>query len=192
MPEPPRRTLRPVTFPVRLLADPRHARTMHSALWLYLVLRAAAAPDTGRLQVAVEDLARVLDLKPAAVSSLLGRLRTHGYVETRRVHGQLEIRIVDWTPTAQSSPPSPRPIPEPDHASGLALEIATAFGDVGNLARYEDLVERFPEALVRQAFREARLMPRARVRKSRGALFTFLLKNYADTNDSEESDTYDA
>lgn len=205
MPETTARTLRPVPFPVRLLADPANARAMHTALWLYLVLRAAAAPESGRLHVKPEDLARLLEVEPATISSLLGRLRAHRFVETRRAHGQLEVRIVDWTPPPGS--PEPRHVAGPrqpgprgghhaasgrDEPSGLAFEIADALGDLSNLARYEDLVETYPEPLVRRAFREARLVPRSRVRKSRGALFTYFLKNYGNNlHDDEDSDHYE-
>jgi len=193
MPDTPRRTLRSTPFPVRLLADPRHAKSFHTALWLYLVLRAAAAPDTGRLYVTIEDLARVLDAEPPAVSSLLGRLRAHRYVETRRVHGQVEIRVVDWTvPPKLPSSPSARSQQEVERPEGLAAEIAEEFGDFANLARYEELVESFPEPIVRRAFREARLMPRERIRKNRGALFTYLLKNYAHNSDYDDSLDHDA
>lgn len=209
MPDTPLRTLRPAIFPVRLLADPGHAKTLHTALWLYLVLRAAASPNTGRLQATLEDLAQVLAAEPETVSSLLGRLRAHRYVETRRIHGQVEIRILDWSPPPPARPPSapsarpspgqqarsalPRPPRGPVQSSGgLAQEIAEAFGDLGSLGRYEELVESFPEAIVRRAFREARLMPRERVRKNRGALFTYLLKSYAHTRDQDDdSDNYE-
>lgn len=193
MPERTARTLlRPVPFPVQLLADPENARSMHTALWLYLVLRAAAAPETGRLRAKPIELARLVGVSPETISSLLGRLRVHRFVETRRVQGQIEVRVVDW------SPPPRAPVTTGAHhgaagdaqsePSGLAYEIAEAFDDLGNLARYENLIESYPEPLVRRAFREARLVPRGRVRKSRGALFTYLLKTYANNANLDEED----
>lgn len=191
MPQPSARTLRPVPFPVQLLADPANARSLHTAVWLYLVLRAAAAPETGRLLVKPADLASVLDASPATVLSLLGRLRAHRFVETRRVQGQIEVRVVDWAPPPRAPTPasasSSRPhTPNPHDEPGLALEIAETFDDLSNLARYEDIVETYPEPLVRRAFREARLVPRDRVRKSRGAIFTYLLKTYENNTNLEE------
>lgn len=182
--------LRSTPFPAHLLVDSRHARGLHSALWLYLVLRAAAAPDTGRLQTTHDELGRALGVGTETVSSLLGRLRAHGYVETRRVHGQVEIRVCHWQTNTPRAAGRGRPRvrdPEPAPQNSLAFEIAEAFDDLGSLARYEDLVESYPEAAVQRAFRETRLMPQDRVRKSRGALFTYLLKNHAyDDNDQAD------
>lgn len=190
MPERTARTLlRPVPFPVQLLADPENARSLHTALWLYLVLRAAAAPETGRLLIKPVELAHLLGVSPETISSLLGRLRVHRFVETRRVQGQLEIRVADWTPPPRAQAATATrhgALGGQDEPTGLAYEIAEAFADLDSLARYEDLVESHPEPLVRRAFREARLVPRGRVRKSRGALFTYLLKTYANNTNLDE------
>lgn len=149
---------------------------MNSALWLYLVLIAACDRESRQLTVSAKSLARLLGRKPETVMSLLGHLRKAGYIRYRRRSGQLWIVISDRLDT----PVEVVEEPEEDSPSALlAREIAAGLGDTGNLARYEELAETHPESLVRRAYRDALAMPRERIRRSRGALFTFLLRKYA-------------
>jgi biotin operon repressor len=60
----------------------------------------------------------------------------------------------------------------------LALDIASGLGDRTNLARYLFLAHCYPEGPLRQILSEARQVPQSRIMKSRGALFSHLLKEY--------------
>jgi hypothetical protein len=63
-------------------------------------------------------------------------------------------------------------------ADALALEIAQQFGDEANLAFYRGLCAEYPRAMVYRAFREALSVPLHKIRSSRRALFTYLLRQY--------------
>ena len=58
----------------------------------------------------------------------------------------------------------------------IARLLATALSDEANIAAYYALVSRYPAAALLCAFETARGLPSALVKKSRGAYFTFLLR----------------
>jgi hypothetical protein len=61
----------------------------------------------------------------------------------------------------------------------LALDIATALDDLKGLALYLKYCRTYPQAVIFRAFADAKEIPLERIRKSRGALFTYLAKKYA-------------
>lgn len=61
----------------------------------------------------------------------------------------------------------------------LALEIAEALGDREGLALYLSYCKRYPESVILRAYGEAKEVPFRSIRKSRGALFTYLVQKYA-------------
>lgn len=61
----------------------------------------------------------------------------------------------------------------------LAKEISEAFNDPGHLPIYQVYCRNFPHRDVRRAFAEARAVPQHKVRRTRLALFIYLLKSYA-------------
>jgi hypothetical protein len=73
-----------------------------------------------------------------------------------------------------------KPIPfTPRSASdALALEIAQAFKDEIRLPLYRQLCSAHNHSLVFRAFRDTMRIPIFRVKKSRCALFIYLLKKY--------------
>lgn len=60
----------------------------------------------------------------------------------------------------------------------FAQEIAFTLGDRESLSLYRSFVEMYPEPLLRKALNEVMAVPDAQIRKSRGALFTFLIHKY--------------
>jgi hypothetical protein len=62
---------------------------------------------------------------------------------------------------------------------GLAREIAQGLGEEEYLPVYQRLVRRYPEGLVRRAYEKTLEVPAEKIRKSKGAIFNYLLKQYA-------------
>lgn len=60
----------------------------------------------------------------------------------------------------------------------LAHELADGLGDRDHLARYRTHARRFPEHLLRRLLSEARAAPEHRIKRSKAALFEYLLKQY--------------
>ena len=61
----------------------------------------------------------------------------------------------------------------------LAEEIARAFDDVKGIRLYLDYCRRYPESIVRRAYGEVKELPDSAIRRSRGALFNYLVQKYA-------------
>lgn len=62
----------------------------------------------------------------------------------------------------------------------LALDICEALDDQDNLPLYLSYVRRYPPRIIQRAFNEARKLPENKIKKTRGALFTYLVKHYAE------------
>lgn len=73
-----------------------------------------------------------------------------------------------------------RPIPfiPKTAADALALEIARAFSDEVRLPFYRQVCTAHSNGLVYRAYREALAMPSHQIKKSRRALFIYLIRQY--------------
>lgn len=87
-----------------------------------------------------------------------------------------------------------RPIPRRKSSSldsrkdGLANEIANAFNDGKYLSMYRFFCEKYDNEAIRRAFEEAKAVPEEQIKKSRPALFIFLLRKYALPKDEPSRD----
>jgi hypothetical protein len=66
-----------------------------------------------------------------------------------------------------------------DEVAISAFRIYRAFHDEGNLALYVSYARKYPQGIIQKAFREAARFPDNKLKKTRGALFNFLVKLYA-------------
>ena len=63
-------------------------------------------------------------------------------------------------------------------ADALALEIAKGFNDEKRLPLYRQICSGHSQSLVYRAFKETMNLPLHKIKKSRRALFIFLIKKY--------------
>lgn len=70
----------------------------------------------------------------------------------------------------------------------FALELAEALDDRQNLHVYQSLTRRYPESLLRRVIREVLDTPLAKIRKSRAALFKYLVLIYAEQETNNPGD----
>lgn len=61
----------------------------------------------------------------------------------------------------------------------LAHELAYALNDIENLSVYKVFVEKYTETFLRDKFNKAMAVPDHKIRKTRGALFTYLVQQHA-------------
>jgi hypothetical protein len=61
----------------------------------------------------------------------------------------------------------------------VAFMIANAFNDLGQIKLYINCCKKYPLALVFRAFSEAKTFPKEKIKKSRAAIFFYLIKTYA-------------
>lgn len=74
----------------------------------------------------------------------------------------------------------------------LARDLADGLGDRDHLARYQAHARRFPDALLRRLLSDARATPERTIKRSRAALFEYLLKHHGvSTSPSEPHDSRD-
>lgn len=60
----------------------------------------------------------------------------------------------------------------------LAFDLAEALGDEKGIALYLSYAKRYPEALLRQVLGEVKEIPLNKIKKSRGALFNYLVQRH--------------
>ena len=70
----------------------------------------------------------------------------------------------------------------------LALEVAEVFNDRKNLRQYMFYCRKYPESLIRRALVEVNETPCSRIKKSRAALFKYLIRVYAEQSNHNSSD----
>ncbi|MFH1970881.1 MAG: helix-turn-helix domain-containing protein [Patescibacteria group bacterium] len=61
----------------------------------------------------------------------------------------------------------------------LALDLAIALHDIKGLPFYLSLTKKYPESMLRKTLSEVKELPIERIKKSRGALFNYLIQRYA-------------
>ena len=61
----------------------------------------------------------------------------------------------------------------------LALEIANALNDMDSFQSYQIMTRQYTESYLRKILTRVLAIPENKIRKSRGALFTFLVKQHA-------------
>ena len=167
-------------FERRLLEHPAayHLRRMRMALWLYLELisRLPAGEDT--LEVDPPEIARAMGIPEGTARSWLGHLRRMHYVSTSKQNGTALVRIGRL---GLPGPGSPAPAAAARFFTIQRLE--RALGERGNAADFEAALK-YPDPVIRRALAATLAVPDRRIRKSRTALFTYLLKQYAPTTDT--------
>ncbi|MBI1912114.1 MAG: hypothetical protein HYS21_08940 [Deltaproteobacteria bacterium] len=67
----------------------------------------------------------------------------------------------------------------------LAMDLAEALNDHKNLPLYVSYCKRYPEQLLRRVLGEVKELPREKIKKSRGALFNYLVQKYANKKDNQ-------
>ena len=87
-----------------------------------------------------------------------------------------------YTPAAGTAPQNERQSETPDlrrEQDAMAGEIAAAFNDNDHLATYQAYCRNYPIDQIKRAFNRVRAVPASKVRRSRLALFIYLVKSDA-------------
>lgn len=93
---------------------------------------------------------------------------------------KLEPREIHIRPSESFSPQTSEEL--------LALDIAESFQDKENLALYLNFCKKYPEPIIRRAWGEVKETPAQKIKKSQGAYFTFLVKTYAQKQQSTSTE----
>jgi hypothetical protein len=161
-----------LTLDRRLLEHPRgyHLRRMRGAIWLYLDLLARGA---GTIEIEPAAVGRAMGLPEGTIRSWLGHLRKAGYIEAKRLNGKVLVAIERRAPAHDPEPPKIAP------RFFTAAKIMRALGERNDPEAIEAALETHADDAIRRALAGAMATPAEKIRRSRTALFLFLLKRYA-------------
>ncbi len=164
-----------LTLDRRILEHPRahHLRRMRGALWLYLDLLARLPGGAGTIEVEPAAVAGAMGLPEGTVRSWLGHLHKAGYLEAQRLNGKTRVMIERRDPPPDPSQPAKPP------RFFTAAKVMRALNERSDPGALDDALDRHSDAVVRRALAGALATPAERIRRSRTALFLYLLNRYA-------------
>lgn len=163
------------TLDRRLLRHPRayHLRRMRMGIWLYLDLLARLPAGAGSLEIEPAAVAGEMGVEEGFVRSWLGHLNKAGYLDAARLNGKVRVTVKHAT-----VPEEPRPAPKPTRFF-TAAKLQRALGDPSNADAFEAALGEHSDAAIRKALAGALAVPENQIRRSRTALFLYLLKQHA-------------
>jgi hypothetical protein len=168
----------PITLQLdrRILEHPRayHLRRMRAGIWLYLDLLARLPAGAETFEVEPAGIGRDMGLPEGTVRSWLGHLRKAGYIEAVRLNGTSRVTMKR---AAAPEPPAERPA-APIRFFTVA-KLQRALGEPGNEEALQAALNLHPDAVVKRALAGTLAVPETQIRRSRTALFIYLLKRHA-------------
>jgi hypothetical protein len=175
-----RRSTVTVSFDRTILEHPHalHLNRMRSAIWLYLVLvsRRSAGDDT--IEIAPSALADLMGLAESTIRTWLGHLKKGRYIAIlRRETGSMTLRL-------KHIQPDPDVLKKRREPTVEVLE--RALGEMGYRQRLAEAIAAHPPPVIQYALDRATDVPRSKIRRSRTALFFYLL-NHENTDQKNDS-----
>jgi len=168
----------PITLQLdrRILEHPRahHLRRMRAGIWLYLDLLARLPAGTETFEVEPAAIGKDMGLPEGTIRSWLGHLRRAGYVEAVRLNGKSRVTI-RRTPIVEVPAQTP-PIPE---RFFTVPKIQRALGEPGNEETLQTALSQYADDVIKRALAGTLAVPETQIRRSRTALFIYLLKRHA-------------
>jgi hypothetical protein len=169
----------PITISLdrRILEHPRayHLRRMRAGIWLYLDLLARLPAGSGTIEVEPAAIGRDMGLQEGTVRSWLGHLRKAGYLDAVRLNGAVRVTMK----RAEGIEPETAP-PAPTRTRFFTVaKIQRALGESGNGEALEAALSSYPDLVIKRALAGTLAVPENQIRRSRTALFIYLLKRHA-------------
>ena len=168
----------PITLSLdrRILEHPRayHLRRMRAGIWLYLGLLARLPAGTDTFEVEPAAVGRDMGLPEGTVRSWLGHLRKAGYVDAVRLNGKVRVTVK----RTESPEPSPEQTATPARFFTVA-KLQRALGEPGNDEALLAVLNLHSDDVVKRALAGTLAVPETQIRRSRTALFIYLLKRHA-------------
>ena len=161
-----------LTLDRRLLRHPRayHLRRMRLGVWLYLDLLARLPAGAESLEVEPAVIGEEMGLPEGTVRSWLGHLRKAGYIAAERLNGKIRVTIKKGF--------VPEPSMTPTERFFTVQKLQRMLKDKLNVEAFEAALKLHPDSVIRRAVAGALAPPEDQIRRSRTALFLFLLKRY--------------
>jgi hypothetical protein len=147
---------------------------MRAGIWLYLDLLARRPAGADTFEVEPAAIGREMGLPEGTVRSWLGHLRKAGYLEAVRFNGTTRIAVK--RATALPEPPSQHPKPT---RFFTVTKLQRSLGEPGNEEALQAALSLHGDDVVKGALAGALAVPPERIRRSRTALFLYLLRQHA-------------
>jgi hypothetical protein len=162
----------------RILEHPRayHLRRMRAGLWLYLDLLARLPAGAETFEVEPAAIGRDMGLPDGTVRSWLGHLRKAGYLHTIRLNGKVRVTMKQVEVPAASPEAAAAPTPT---RFFTVPKLQRALGEPGNDEALQAALNLYSDAVVKRALAGTLAVPETQIRRSRTALFIYLLKRHA-------------
>jgi hypothetical protein len=168
----------PITLQLdrRILEHPRahHLRRMRAGIWLYLDLLARLPAGAEMFEVEPAAIGRDMGLPEGTVRSWLGHLRKGGYLDAVRLNGK--TRVTMKRAAAPEVPPEP---PTTPIRFFTVAKLQRALGEPGNDEALQAALSLYPDTTIKRALAGTLAVPETQIRRSRTALFVYLLKRHA-------------
>lgn len=168
----------PITLQLdrRILEHPRayHLRRMRAGLWLYLDLLARLPADADTFEVEPAAIGLDMGLPEGTVRSWLGHLRKAGYLEAVRLNGKTRVTIKR---VVAAEPPPAEP-PAPTRFFTVA-KIQRALGEDSDDTTLQAVLNLHSDEQIKRALAGTLAVPETQIRRSRTALFIYLLNRHA-------------
>ena len=167
-----------LTLDRRLIAHPQavHLRRMRAGIWLYLELLARQPAGADSFEVEPESIGLDMGLPEGTVRSWLGHLRKSGYLDAQRLNGH--VRVTIRRVEAPSSGTVLIPTQDPSRLFTVA-SLQKALAEAGDEEPLQAALNLYPDRVIQRALARTMAVPAERIRRSRTALFIYLLKRHA-------------
>ena len=159
-----------ISFDRRILEHPRayHLRRMRAGLWVYLDLLARLPANADTLEVDPAAIAAAMGVSEGFIRSWLGHLNKAGYFRSERLNGIIRVTLRRDHAPEPTNPPSTRFF--------TTERLERALGEQGNRSALESALAEHTDAEIRRALAKTLSVPESQIRRSRTALFLYLLK----------------
>ena len=152
---------------------------MRAGIWLYLDLLARLPSGAETIEVEPAAIGRDMGLPEGTVRSWLGHLRKAGYLDAVRLNGS--VRVTLKRPEASATPRPATPAPQPSRFFTVP-KIQRALGESENEEALQAALGLYPDPVIQRALAGTLAVPESQIRRSRTALFIYLLKRHAKEN----------
>ncbi len=153
-------------------AQAQHLRRMRQTIWVYLYVLLAVNRTTGVRLIDPGIAAAQMGIAEATVRSSLGHLRKQGYLRIERDGQLLRVTVTKWRSVGRESTTVPRKRVVALSADALAARLG------GNALDpfWKDAVTQLPARVIRDLLDQVERVPAEKIRKSREALFRYLVQ----------------
>ena len=149
-----------------------HLHRIRAAIWLYLLLLDRLGEGSDSLEVNPSEVSQAMGVKEGTIRSWIGHLKKGRYIDARRTNGALVVKLRGTRVAIASESPKPPP------RAFTVKQIVKSLGEGADPQAIQGVLADYPDAVIRKALAATLAVPAERIRRSRTALFLFLLKRY--------------